>query len=154
MVSVRLPSCLNERAKSFRGRPQNWEIYNILFYLYQAYTANMASFLVSKNELIEHISTIEDALRTGTPVCVQRGAVIDELLSDKYPELKLVRKSKESEMFTYVKFTKLQFSHHTFERSFFSPQASFPFFSCQRSHARLVRRIRGLRCPSHQLGNI
>lgn len=53
-----------------------------------AYTANLASFLVSQSKTVTRISTLEDAIITSTPLCVQRGAVVDSILSDKYPELK------------------------------------------------------------------
>jgi Ligand-gated ion channel len=64
-----------------------------------AYTANLASFLVSQSKTVTRISTLEDAIVTSTPLCVQRGAVVDTILSDKYPELKLVRKDTEEAMF-------------------------------------------------------
>lgn len=75
----------------------SWSFWSLI--MISAYTANMASFLVSKNELVARINTIDDAMRTGTPVCVVRGAVMDEVLSDQYPDLNLVRKGSEQEMF-------------------------------------------------------
>ena len=75
----------------------SWGFWTII--VLSAYTANMASFLVSQNSKPPRISTIEEALLTSTPLCVQRGAVIDDLLTDKYPELNLVRKDTEGEMF-------------------------------------------------------
>ncbi|CAB9521320.1 expressed unknown protein [Seminavis robusta] len=59
----------------------------------------MASFLVAQNVVEPRISTIEEALLSSTPLCVQRGSVMDDLLSDKYPDLKLVRKDTEQGMF-------------------------------------------------------
>lgn len=64
-----------------------------------AYTANLASFLVSQGKTVVRISTLEEALLTSTPLCVQRGAVVDNILTEKHPELKLVRKSTEEDMF-------------------------------------------------------
>ena len=75
----------------------SWGFWTII--VLSAYTANMASFLVSQNSKAPRISTIEEALLTSTPLCVQRGAVIDDLLTDKYPELNLVRKDTEGGMF-------------------------------------------------------
>jgi hypothetical protein len=64
-----------------------------------AYTANMASFLVSQNKVQLPVSTIDDALQSSVPVCVERGAAIDEVLSKKYPQLFLVRKDTNQEVF-------------------------------------------------------
>jgi hypothetical protein len=68
-----------------------------------AYTANMASFLVKRDGVVSLISTIDDAVRLAVPVCVQRGAIIDEILSEKHHELILVRKASEQEMFEGLK---------------------------------------------------
>jgi hypothetical protein len=64
-----------------------------------AYTANMASFLVSQNKVQLSVGTIDDASQRAIPVCVQRGAVIDGVLSEKYPQLILVRKDTHQEVF-------------------------------------------------------
>lgn len=37
-----------------------------------AYTANMASFLVTRNDFVKPIATFEDAIRQNVPVCVQK----------------------------------------------------------------------------------
>lgn len=66
-------------------------------------TANLASFLVSRNRLEFPISTVEDAIERGAPICVQRGAVLDDILSTKHPELKVVRKQTEQEIFQALK---------------------------------------------------
>lgn len=64
-----------------------------------AYTANMASFLVSRNGKEAPVATLEDALKRGTPVCIQRYSVMDEIVSKKYPDLNIVRKDAEQEIF-------------------------------------------------------
>lgn len=64
-----------------------------------AYTANMASFLVSRNDKAPAVATLEDALKRGTPVCIQRYSVMDEIVSKKYPDLNIVRKDAEQEIF-------------------------------------------------------
>ena len=64
-----------------------------------AYTANLASFLVSRNDIQFSVSTLDDALVTGTPVCIQKGAVMDDIITKDYPELTVVRKETEQEMF-------------------------------------------------------
>lgn len=68
-----------------------------------AYTANMASFLVSRNDFVKPIVTFEDAIRQNAPICVQTGAVLDEWIKVKYPDLVLVRKESESEVFGSLK---------------------------------------------------
>jgi hypothetical protein len=64
-----------------------------------AYTANLASFLVSRNAIKLSVSTLEDALKQETPVCIQRYSVMDEILSKKYPDMNIVRKETEKEIF-------------------------------------------------------
>jgi Ligand-gated ion channel len=64
-----------------------------------AYTANMASFLVSRNAKDTVVATLEDALKKGTPVCIQRFSVMDDVIAKKYPEMNLVRKDTEREIF-------------------------------------------------------
>jgi hypothetical protein len=59
----------------------------------------MASLLVSKNKVQLSVCTIDDASQRATPVCVQRGAVIDGILSEEYPQLILVRKDTHQEVF-------------------------------------------------------
>jgi Ligand-gated ion channel len=68
-----------------------------------AYTANLASFLVERNEVSTSVTTIEDAIRLSVPVCVQRSTIIDEFVSKKFPELILARKDSVQEMFEGLK---------------------------------------------------
>ena len=55
-----------------------------------AYTANMASFLVSPIVQDLQYSTVDDAVLRDAGLCVQKGGVIADLLHLKYPSLKLV----------------------------------------------------------------
>ena len=48
-----------------------------------AYTANLASFLVSRNQVDFSVNTLEEALKSDIPVCVQRYSVMDEMLSSR-----------------------------------------------------------------------
>lgn len=64
-----------------------------------AYTANMASFLVSPQISVYRISTPEDAVRRNAAVCVQGGAVIETILASKYPDLQVVPKDSEQDIF-------------------------------------------------------
>lgn len=57
-----------------------------------AYTANMASFLVSPRIEVYRVSSIAAAVKQGASICVQGGGVIESILKDKYPDLKLVGK--------------------------------------------------------------
>lgn len=65
-----------------------------------AYTANMASFLVSPHIDVFRVSTINAALEQDASICVQAGAVVEAVLKDKYPDLKIVPKEgSEQEIF-------------------------------------------------------
>jgi Ligand-gated ion channel len=75
----------------------SWTFWTLI--MASAYTANMASFLMQRKSLAASLNTIGDAVRLSVPVCVLRGAVIDDILSKKYPELILVRKASELELF-------------------------------------------------------
>lgn len=79
----------------------SWSFWALI--MASAYTANMASFLVSRHVAVASVSTIDDAVRLAVPVCVQRGAIIDEILSKKSPDLILVRKESEGELFDALK---------------------------------------------------
>lgn len=64
-----------------------------------AYTANLASFLISRNEVEFSVSTLDEAFQAGTPVCVQRFSVMDDVISRKYPGMNLIRKETEGQVF-------------------------------------------------------
>jgi hypothetical protein len=60
-----------------------------------AYTANLASFMVTPNVTFYRVSTFEDAIRTNAAICVQGGALPELLIRKKYPELRLVPQPSE-----------------------------------------------------------
>jgi Ligand-gated ion channel len=64
-----------------------------------AYTANLASYMVSPQVAVFHINSVQAALELNASVCVQQGAVVESILKVKYPELKLIGKQTESEIF-------------------------------------------------------
>ena len=64
-----------------------------------AYTANLASFLVTPRVYSYRISNIEDAIEQDATLCVQDGAVIHTILAEKYPSLKFAGKGSEQEIF-------------------------------------------------------
>jgi hypothetical protein len=68
-----------------------------------AYTANLVSFLVVRNTEAFKIQSIEEAVLLGAPICVQEAVAIDEYLSEKYPNAKLVRYESTAEMFMGLK---------------------------------------------------
>ncbi|KAI2504707.1 ionotropic glutamate receptor [Fragilaria crotonensis] len=68
-----------------------------------AYTANLASFLVAPQTTYFRVSTIAEAIEKNAAVCVQAGAVVESLLKARYPELKLVPKITENEVFTALR---------------------------------------------------
>jgi hypothetical protein len=75
----------------------SWSFWALI--MASGYTANLASFLVSRSDSVSAVSTVDDAVTRRVPVCIQRGAVLDEFFSAKYPGLQLVRKESEHEMF-------------------------------------------------------
>jgi len=62
-----------------------------------AYTANMASFLVSRNTPSLPVSRMEDVIRKGEKVCIWGSSVHDDFLKKKYPTYhkseKVIRKA-------------------------------------------------------------
>jgi Ligand-gated ion channel len=91
----------NPNTNAARLMSFSWTFWTLI--MASAYTANMASFLVQRNGVESSVSTLDDAVRLSIPVCVQRGAIIDEMLSKKNPDLILVRKDSEEEMFQALK---------------------------------------------------
>ena len=68
-----------------------------------AYTANLASFLVSPQVNVFRISTIEDALKHNAVICVQKNAVIQTILSNRYPDLNMIPKETETEIYSSLR---------------------------------------------------
>ena len=69
-----------------------------------AYTANLASFLVSPRLLKFKYASIEKITPSKTRVCVQKGGAIASLLAKQYPELTLVPKSPDEEIFNGLRY--------------------------------------------------
>jgi Ligand-gated ion channel len=68
-----------------------------------AYTANMASFMVSQKVKIFRLSSIEDAVTQKLPICINQGTFIDSVLSNMYPDLNLVRMPSIADAFDEIK---------------------------------------------------
>ena len=59
----------------------SWTLWTLI--MASAYTANLASFLVSRHQVNFSVNTLEDALKSNIPVCVQRYSVMDEMMSSR-----------------------------------------------------------------------
>jgi Ligand-gated ion channel len=69
-----------------------------------AYTANLASFLVSPRTTSFKYNSIEKILKNKANVCVQKGGAIGKLLSQLYPEIKLVPKFPDEEIYKGLRY--------------------------------------------------
>jgi Ligand-gated ion channel len=69
-----------------------------------AYTANLASFLVSPRLLKFKYSSIDKILQSKAHVCVQKGGAIGNLLAKLYPDLILVPKTPDEEIFNGLRY--------------------------------------------------
>jgi len=61
--------------------------------------ANLASFMVSPQIDVFKIPTIKHAIVKDAPLCVQDGAIIQKILEDKYPGIKMVGIDSEQEIY-------------------------------------------------------
>lgn len=70
-----------------------------------AYTANMASFLVTPRYAVFKYSTIEDALAKKAKLCVQGGAILETILNEEYGDrgIMTVGKDSEKDIFTALR---------------------------------------------------
>lgn len=68
-----------------------------------AYTANLASFLVARQTPNFSIESLSQAVRLDIPVCIQASSNHDEIISEMYPGINLVRKRFEGDVFMGVK---------------------------------------------------
>jgi len=57
-----------------------------------AYTANLASFLVARNQPESTFRSVQEAVLVKAPICLQGGASLDEYVSETYPSATLVRR--------------------------------------------------------------
>jgi hypothetical protein len=72
--------------------------------LSSAYTANLASFLVSQNVPRLDIETVGDAVARNIPMCVTQGTAQETEIEQAYPQARLIRVPAKDPnlMFTYV----------------------------------------------------
>jgi Ligand-gated ion channel len=75
----------------------SWTFWAVI--IASAYTANLASFLVRRRNDKVVVATLEDALKFNTPVCIQRYTIMDDIITKKYPDMNVVRKESEKEIF-------------------------------------------------------
>ena len=66
-------------------------------------TANLASFLVSPQINVFRISSIDDALKHNAVICVQKNAVIQTILANRYPTLNVLPKETETEIYSSLR---------------------------------------------------
>ena len=57
-----------------------------------AYTANLASFLVSKHTPSFQVDSVDEAVQLDLPICVMYSSAQDTLISDRYPNAQLIRR--------------------------------------------------------------
>lgn len=67
-----------------------------------AYTANLASFLVTQNTPSLRVESVGDAVKAGLSMCVFAGTMPDISVSEAHPGAKLVRKDIEDDVFLGV----------------------------------------------------
>jgi Ligand-gated ion channel len=75
----------------------SWTFWTLI--VVSAYTANMASFLVSPTVKVYRIDSVATAIRRSSSVCVLKGAVVESVLKARYTNLKLVGKETYEEIF-------------------------------------------------------
>jgi len=68
-----------------------------------AYTANLASFLVTPKITGYKVTSIDAAVAKGATLCVQAGGIIQKILEDKYPGIRLVGKDSEQEIYAALR---------------------------------------------------
>jgi hypothetical protein len=78
----------------------SWTFWTLI--VVSAYTANMASFLVSPIVKISRIDSVATAIRKNASICVLHGAVVESELKARYPKLKLISKDTYAEIFAAI----------------------------------------------------
>ena len=91
----------NPGTHSARMLALSYTFFTLLFV--SSYTANLASFLVANQTPQFSVQTLAQAVRFDISVCVQASSNQDEILSELYPGIKLIRKRFEGEVFEGVK---------------------------------------------------
>jgi Ligand-gated ion channel len=79
----------------------SWTFWTLI--VVSGYTANLASYLVTKEVKVFRINSVQDALKKNASICVQAGAVVDSVLSARYPQLNLIGKESEAEIFSSLR---------------------------------------------------
>lgn len=64
-----------------------------------AYTANLASYFVAQNLPSGHISSIDDAIKSKTPLCIWGKAAIFEFVQKTYPDALLIPKDEDVQVY-------------------------------------------------------
>jgi hypothetical protein len=67
-----------------------------------AYGANLASFLVARNQPSLNIQTVEDVVVAGLPFCSYESSYSEEAVQNTYPEAQFIRKTTENDIFLGV----------------------------------------------------
>jgi hypothetical protein len=75
----------------------SWTFWTLI--VVSGYTANLASYLVTKEVKVFRVNSVQEALKKNASICVQAGAVVDSVLSARYPQLNLIGKESEAEIF-------------------------------------------------------
>jgi Ligand-gated ion channel len=70
-----------------------------VLFVSSAYVANLASHLLSKAVIILSIDTLEQAIYQDANICVQKGAVVESVISNRFPGLHLVPLEYSNDMF-------------------------------------------------------
>jgi len=85
------------RSRAARLLSLSWTLWVLI--IGSAYTANLASFLVFREKVEFSVNTLADALRQGIPVCLQRSSVMEDIVTNRYPKMVVVRKETNEEIF-------------------------------------------------------
>lgn len=64
------------------------------------YTANLASFMITKRQPAYPATSLTEAQYRGVPVCVARGLAVDMKITRDYPDVKLYRSEGLTEVYT------------------------------------------------------
>ena len=85
------------RSRAARLLSLSWTLWVLI--IGSAYTANLASFLVFREKVEFSVNTLTDALQQGIPVCLQRSSVMEDIVTNRYPKMVVVRKETNEEIF-------------------------------------------------------
>ncbi|CAB9521570.1 receptor subunit 1 [Seminavis robusta] len=103
---------LEFRPKTHSARILSWSWTFWAVIVGSAYTANMASFLVSPQVDVYRISSMEQAMALDADICVQGGGVLATILEQKYGKLNLVPKDSEAGIFKGLRDGSCQVAAH------------------------------------------